>query len=196
MYHKKSAFGSYSPMTMKTRLLTMATREPWRSIIMGCLQILGYQDEPWARVVMYRETLRLISQLDHPNLDACEISGERWKDKFQWKSYTNLFYPDFDICRATTSAQYDIILAEQVWEHLPYSYRATRNVYNMLRAGGFFFLTTPFMIRVHGYPIDCTRWTEDGLKNFLYESGFPENRIVTGFWGNTSCIKGKMGVSP
>ena len=30
-------------------------------------------------------------------------------------------------------------LAEQVFEHLPYPYRAARNVYNMLNAEGYFF---------------------------------------------------------
>ena len=68
--------GSYSSKTIKTQLLTLAAREPWRSIIMGGLRILGYRDEPWARVVMYRETLKLISRLDHSALSACEISGE------------------------------------------------------------------------------------------------------------------------
>jgi len=159
----KTGVGSYSSKTIKTRLLTLAAREPWRAIIMGGLRILGYRDEPWARVVMYRETLKLISQLDHSTLSACEISGKRWVDKFQWKSYTNLFYPAFDICSSVTHERYDIILAEQVFEHLPHPYRAARNVYDSLHTEGYFFLTTPFLIRVHGYPIDCTRWTEIGL---------------------------------
>jgi len=184
--------GSYLSKSIKTQLLTLAAREPCRSIIMGGLRILGYRDEPWARVVMYRETLKLISQLDHSALSACEISGERWADKFQWKSYTNLFYPDFDICSSATLERYDIILAEQIFEHLTYPYRAARNVYNMLHTEGYFFLTTPFLIRVHGYPIDCTRWTETGLKFFLNECGFSEDRIVTGSWGNTSCAKGNF----
>ena len=33
-------------------------------------------------------------------------------------------------------------------------------------------MIVPFLIRVHNVPIDCSRWTEDGLKFHLEECGF------------------------
>jgi hypothetical protein len=44
--------------------------------------------------------------------------------------------------------------------------RAARNVFTVLKEGGYFIIATPFLIRVHESPIDCTRWTKDGLFYF------------------------------
>ena len=62
---------------------------------------------------------------------------------------------------------FDLIIAEQVFEHLKWPYRAAKNVYRMLRPGGSFLITTPFLVRCHEMPDDCTRWTDTELKNFL-----------------------------
>jgi hypothetical protein len=50
-------------------------------------------------------------------------------------------------------------------------------------------ITVPFLIRVHHCPVDCTRWTETGLKYFLAECGFPLEHIQTGSWGNRQCLR-------
>ena len=42
---------------------------------------------------------------------------------------------------------------------------------------------------LHGYPIDCSRWTELGLKHFLAECGFPIEDFKTGSWGNRASVK-------
>lgn len=44
------------------------------------------------------------------------------------------------------------------------------------------------MIKIHNYPIDCTRWSELGLKYFLSECGFEFNSIQTGSWGNKESL--------
>jgi hypothetical protein len=69
------------------------------------------------------------------------------------------------------------------------THRTAGNVLSMLRPGGRFLISTPFLVRVHEFPIDCTRWTEDGLRHFLGEAGFPLDRIKTGSWGNRACVK-------
>ena len=63
----------------------------------------------------------------------------------------------------------------------------------MLRAGGYFLVSTPFLVRIHDYPVDCTRWTEIGLKYFLAECGFALDGIQTGSWGNRACVKANFG---
>ena len=45
------------------------------------------------------------------------------------------------------------------------------------------------MVKVHGAPVDCSRWTKLGLKHILAEAGFPLETTVTGSWGNRMCIK-------
>jgi hypothetical protein len=59
----------------------------------------------------------------------------------------------------------------------------------MIRQGGAFLISTPFLIKIHNYPVDCSRRTEAGLKYFLAEAGFDLDTIKTGAWGNRDCIK-------
>lgn len=49
-------------------------------------------------------------------------------------------------------------------------------------------MTTPFLIRIHDYPTDCSRWTEAGIKSLLAECGFNLESIQTGAWGNRACV--------
>jgi hypothetical protein len=41
-------------------------------------------------------------------------------------------------------------------------------------------ITTPFLIKVHGAPFDCSRWTKLGIRHFLAEAGFDVANITTG----------------
>ena len=146
-------------------------------------------DDQWARIVMNKETRALVQSLKPENLDVFEISGSTWERSFRFKSYTAASYPEFDICRDVTDQKFDLVIAEQVFEHLTHPYRAARNVHRMLRPGGFFLITTPFLIKVHHIPIDCSRWTPLGMKYFLEEAGFPFDRVQSFGWGNKRCIK-------
>ena len=58
----------------------------------------------------------------------------------------------------------------------------------MLRPNGVAIVTTPFFVKVHNSPQDCSRWTELGIKYLFSESGFKLERITTGSWGNRSCV--------
>jgi SAM-dependent methyltransferase len=147
--------------------------------------------EQWARTVMYQECCTLITKLEPSRLDVLEISG---RDAGPWralgfKSVKQTDYPEFDICKDRLDEQFDLIIADQVFEHLLWPYRAARNVFAMLRPGGHFMVTTPFLIRVHAVPVDCSRWTALGMRHLLAECGFPLERIQAGSWGNRACVK-------
>jgi SAM-dependent methyltransferase len=146
---------------------------------------------PWNRVVMNAETRKIVAGLNPERLEALEISGESWKD-FGFKSYRSVHYPEYDVCAGPLREQFDLIIAEQVFEHLPWPYRAGRHVFQMLRPGGFFLITTPFLFPVHGAPMDCSRWTETGIKYLLAECGFPLETCATGSWGNRACVNRYM----
>lgn len=141
----------------------------------------------WSRVVMERECRKLVESLHPSDLDVLEISGDNWKNT-GFKSYRSVEFPEYDICAEALPQTFDLIIAEQVFEHLLWPYRAARNVYQMLRPGGYFLISTPFLVRVHNFPVDCSRWTELGLKHFLAECGFPLENTRTGSWGNRSCV--------
>jgi SAM-dependent methyltransferase len=145
----------------------------------------------WLRIVMDQETARLVGELDYKQASALEISGLKWKD-FGFARYKSVSYPDYDICAGVLDETFDIILAEQVFEHVLWPYRGVRNVFQMLNPGGAFLITTPFLVRIHGHPIDCSRWTELGMRHLLAEGGFDMDRIITGSWGNLACVRSNM----
>jgi len=158
----------------------------------SCALIPGQTHQHWARIVMDRTTLDYIRSLPTNEYDVLEISGNSWRDRSPFRSYTSVEYPDFNICSMTLSRKFDLIIAEQVFEHLLWPYRAGKNVWNMLRNGGQFLITVPFLLKVHDAPVDCSRWTEIGLKCFLAECGFPLELIKTGSWGNRKCVKANL----
>lgn len=143
----------------------------------------------WARIVMNERTQRLIAERRPETLSVLEVSGNEWQKKLPFRAYKSIYFPEIDICTRPLPQQFDLVIAEQVFEHLLWPYRACKNVWQMLNPGGYFLITTPFMIRVHDYPVDCSRWTELGLQHFLVECGFPVDEIHTDSWGNKACVK-------
>lgn len=138
---------------------------------------------------MQRSTRRWLQALDLAAMDAAEISGKHGR-RYAFRSYESFRYPKHDICAGPfTTARgevlsFDIVLANQVWEHLDRPYAATRHVLEMLRPGGYFWVAVPFFIPWHGAPVDCSRWSARGLKNLLIEAGFDADRIKARQWGN------------
>ncbi len=168
--------------------LSKRQKDSFRAFLNG----IGCKTRDWARVVMYEECMKLIEALEPGKMDALEISsGFEWKN-MGFKAFSEANFPEFDICTQRTEQEFDIIIADQIWEHLLWPYKATKNVLSMLRPGGYFLITTPFLIKVHDVPIDCSRWTELGLKYFLAECGFPLEEIVTGSWGNRKAVIGNL----
>lgn len=141
----------------------------------------------WLRKVMNDSTWKMVSSLNVQEMDALEISGNRWHT-MDFKSYVSVEYPEIIIDEAPLDKKFDIILAEQVWEHLKYPRRAVLNCIEMLNEGGYLMITTPFLVRSHPHPTDCTRWTEEGMRYFLEDAGFELDNIETGSWGNIGVV--------
>jgi SAM-dependent methyltransferase len=144
----------------------------------------------WIRVICDESTKHLVSDINPELLEVLEISGNLWEKQFQYKSYNNLFYPDFDIQNVDNYIKtYDLIILEHVLEHVTEPCRAIQNVFKLLNPSGYILITTPFLVKIHNAPQDCTRWTPIGLRNLLINEGFDKNNMVTGQWGNKACIK-------
>lgn len=159
----------------------------------GAVRAAGYDTTDWVRTVMYQRCFEFIRSLDPASLDVLEISGgNQWTRELTFKSYESTEYPGFDVCSETLPRTYDLIIADQIFEHLKWPYRAGRNVWSMLRPGGHFIIATPFLVRIHRVPIDCSRWTPDGLSYLLQECGFKAEDIRTDAWGNRECLKGNL----
>lgn len=140
------------------------------------------------RIYMQKQSRIQIRSLQPETLDAVEISGV-WGKKLGFKTYRSLYYPKHDICAGPLSdgagpITCDIVLANQVWEHLDRPYAAIGHVREMLRPGGYFWIAVPFFVPHHGAPVDCSRWSARGLANLLIEAGFAEENVVSDQWGN------------
>jgi SAM-dependent methyltransferase len=163
-----------------------------RRLINPIYSATHYDFEQWARVVMYRELFAEVRRFGPAGLSALEISpggdSSPWR-QLGFAEYIGANYPQFDICSNNLEKQFDVIIADQVFEHLLWPYRAVRNVYAMLKSGGYFICTTPFLIRVHNNPVDCSRWTELGVRYLLAEGSFELEKIHTGSWGNLACVR-------
>jgi SAM-dependent methyltransferase len=175
-------------------LTSLARSQPdIKARLRGVLNRIGYDTADWMRIVMYRRCFEFVRGLGPERLDVLEISaGPQWAREFTFGSYTPTRYPDFDICAQTLPARFDLIIADQLFEHLRWPYRAGRNVLSMLKPGGVFVITVPFLVRIHASPTDCSRWTEEGLNCFLQECGFDAAGIVTDSWGNRACLKANL----
>jgi SAM-dependent methyltransferase len=155
-------------------------------------RILGYTETPWCRVAMGRATRELVSALPCNTLDVIEISGSQWASaELGFRSYRTASFPEFDICAAPLGEEIcDLVIAEQVFEHIERPHAAARHAYAMLRPQGTVLITTPFLLKHHAFPRDLYRWSEDGLRVLLEDAGF--RNVVTGSWGNRRCLRADL----
>jgi SAM-dependent methyltransferase len=160
------------------------------------MRMVGLEWEHWSRLVMNRTLAEFVRGLDFPKMQALEISGRHWSD-FGFRSYRSVDFPEYDVCQEPLEREgFDIIFAEQVFEHIRAPRRAAQNVWQMLRPGGYFIISTPFLYLYHPAPEDCSRWTEAGMKYLLVEAGFPAEGIQTSSWGNRACVIANMSGIP
>ncbi|HTT80655.1 MAG TPA: methyltransferase domain-containing protein [Stellaceae bacterium] len=159
----------------------------WGRLLRAC----GYDEEHWVRVVYAREWRDHFASLPLQSLSVLEISpGPRpLIERGSVACYRAVNFPEFDITRDTLSEKFDLIIAEQVFEHLRHPHRAARNIHSMLKDDGLFMIATPFMIKIHGHPKDYTRWTPDGLGAFLEDCGF---LAEVHSWGNKKAVCGNL----
>jgi len=136
---------------------------------------------------MDRRTDEILGSVCLPDFDVLEISGHKWA-QLGCKSFVGTDYPGFDVSKDQLPNKFDLIIAEQVWEHIEDPRAATLNVFSMLRPGGYFFLATPFLLRRHDVPVDVTRWTAFGLQRLLASCGFDTNSGKFESWGNKECV--------
>jgi len=163
--------------------------EAARQVLARVAEAVGYDKTHLTRVVAYREIDAFLDGLGTDRLNCLEIAaGWKWRQR-AWASFTEMNWPEHDICSDLLDRQFDVVIADNVFEHLRYPWRAARNVHAMLRPGGWFINLTPFLIRRHAVPIDCTRWTETGMLHLLEEAGFDAGRIRTGSWGNAAAVR-------
>lgn len=143
----------------------------------------------WCRKVMNDDIQLYIQGLPPDRCDAVEVSGD-WHRRHPWRTYESLSFPDFDLCRSKAPRVYDVVICEQVLEHVVDPWGAARTLYQLCKPGGHVVVSTPFLIRLHGEPGDYWRFTSDGLRSLLAGAGLDVTAVKG--WGNRSCVRGSL----
>jgi SAM-dependent methyltransferase len=146
--------------------------------------------EQWQRVILNRAVDARLAELDLAGMSAAEISGDMHAGR-GWRSYESLDYPAFDLCSPVERpGAFDMVICEQVLEHVIDPFGAARNLRELCVSGGHVIVSTPFLIRVHELPLfamrDYWRFTPSGLRTLLEQAGLAVEQV--GEWGNRECV--------
>jgi len=177
----------------RRRLLASASQVRNRIDPLVFPEATGGEDQ-WQRVVMNKEITRHLRTLRPPTKTAAEISGDA-QAGLGWKSYRSLNYPEFDLCAPLTDPErYDVVICEQVLEHVIDPFLAARHLFELCQPGGHAVVSTPFLIKVHELPLyglrDFWRFTPRGLRTLLEQAGFEVTDVST--WGNRLGVIGNL----
>lgn len=72
---------------------------------------------------------------------------------------------------------FDLVMAIEVLEHLHAPTVAVREAFRVLKPGGLFAATVPFVWKLHEEPNDFHRYTKYALEKYLGDAGFTEMAI-------------------
>lgn len=76
-----------------------------------------------------------------------------------------------DLCRRSIPEEivgkFDYVVCTEVLEHTRQPFFAVNTLRQLLKPGGYCFVTTPFNFRIHGPLPDCWRFTEHGLRELF-----------------------------
>lgn len=76
------------------------------------------------------------------------------------------------------AASVDSAMATEVLEHCPDPAAVLAETFRVLRPGGLFFLTVPFLWPLHDVPYDEYRYTPFAMERLLRQAGFGEVKLV------------------
>jgi SAM-dependent methyltransferase len=148
----------------------------------------------WQRVVLNAAVDDYVASLHPSECIAAEISGSSHANR-PWKEYTELTYPDFDLCAPLSDpGRFDVVICEQVLEHVPDPWAAVANLRELCAPWGRVIVSTPFLVRVHELDLfamrDYWRFTPRGLTTLLEGAGLEVEAV--GSWGNRQCVVGNL----
>lgn len=160
--------GSSAPMTLRTDV-----RRALKSLFMQCLKPgmsvydIGCGEKPFASFFK--------------NMGVTYI-GVDVADGFYDASHIDIIGSAYAV--PLDDGKADAVLSSQVLEHLEKPVDAIREAHRILKAGGLFFASFPFLYPVHAAPHDYLRYTEYFIRNTFEAQGFElvEHKAIGGFW--------------
>jgi len=74
--------------------------------------------------------------------------------------------------------EFDFVVSMNTFEHIPEFETTFSETFRVMKRGGRFIFSTPFLHQVHGSPNDYWRYTGSALENLLVKNGFKINQII------------------
>ncbi len=140
-----------------------------------------------ARWAMYDDLTTWLGERDWKDKKVAEFGGtnDLLRAFLPDAEYELLAYPEHDAhdLHGVADDQFDLVILDQVLEHLAEPERALREVHRVVKPGGTAIVATPFLVPVHTGPgwDDFYRWTPQGLELALRRCGFDAG---VRSWGN------------
>lgn len=138
----------------------------------------------------YKEQLEnFLQTLDIKTDSVFDIGGKEnpiYKRTRNWdvKNYTIFDLPDYDLNldwkNKPKVPEADIIFCLEVFEYLWQPFIALKNIYRLLKKGGIFYCTFPFVYPLHNpKEFDYLRYTKNGIEKLLEEAGFIDWKLTS-----------------
>ena len=91
--------------------------------------------------------------------------------------------PAIDVCAAAGSLPFpdeafDLVMSQEVVEHVPDPFQALREMRRVLRRGGTLYFQVPFIIGYHPGPTDFWRFTKEGVSEIVSQAGFERPEVI------------------
>jgi len=140
----------------------------------------------WCRIVMNRRVSEYLSGLGI-GLTAIEVSGDTHENR-AWKDYRSTDFRTFDLCNPPAVLdQYDVVICEQVLEHVVDPWKAVQTLHDLAKPGGHLVIGLPFLCAIHGRE-EYWRFTQTGITQLLEGVGLVVDEVDS--WGDAATVKG------
>lgn len=131
---------------------------------------IGCGKMPYKEFILQNSSVKKYTGLDIQNAIEYDL---KIKPDFTWDGITMPFADD----------SFDSAFATEVLEHCPEPKIILNETYRVMKKGGCFFFTVPFLWNLHEVPHDEYRYTPFSLERILKECGFKKIEIkATGGW--------------
>jgi SAM-dependent methyltransferase len=138
----------------------------------GRLLDVGCGERPYDDLFLPRVT-RYIG-LEYPPV-ADNLNPEIWGKLHTIRHIVDVFGDGMKMPFA--DAQFDSVLALEMLEHVSHSDACVGEIARVLRPGGVFLLTVPFVAPLHQWPFDYLRYTSKGIEALLERHGLKIEKL-------------------
>ncbi|MGV8813814.1 MAG: class I SAM-dependent methyltransferase [Gelidibacter sp.] len=136
----------------------------------GHLLDIGCGKMPYKNYILANADVSTYTGLD---IETAIVYDKSIRPDFTWDGITMPF----------EDASFECAFGTEVLEHCPDPEIVLKEVYRVLKPGGIFFFTVPFLWNLHEVPHDEYRYTPFSLERHLKNSGFEDIIIkATGGW--------------